>query len=560
MFNRLKDFIINSKAPTKALLNSQDFNRYSEKGTTINLLTSLNSEFNTTLELTNNLTFKPGTYAKIKEKTFELLTPHWRTKKGANTIHKLFRIDQHLIGQFNNKLNTVDAKLRRLRKQGLKLSDDEGTVIKKRLTTVLKNLKNCPDNVSYDISRTPLIWSNKTKWKSEYIGREDFESYHFDDTYTDLFLNIKVEINDIIISYYNGTGSDERIVFTEEFGDIDFHMTMSFEEILGDNNRTGRDTRWAIHSEVKSINPGVMHPFINNGWDSYSSGNTCLGNWDEVFKTMRNFDLTQLAAYLRSWASTYSLYYTSPLNNHARSYIGKPIDGNADSAAYRVVTADACQNACSVILDSADSSNLDELKEAFAAEHCLSCIGYVKDCSSLSYFVQGPNLTIRDIINQITWQDIRDQDEFEDVRMSEASYETLHQFLNEFTKNNGENLETRRFAAMTGIEGRGAWSVWRNLELIINRLVDGKYFTNDSNDIFNQGITLYYHLFLIALIIKLAHHYQFITELPSDDVLSMVDNEDFDSSLWMKSRCIKQLVKTHYISRGNTLPTEIYQL
>ena len=37
-----------------------------------------------------------------------------------------------------------------------------------------------------------------------------------------MYLNVKVSIKDIVITYTNGDEQTNQILFTEEFGDIDF--------------------------------------------------------------------------------------------------------------------------------------------------------------------------------------------------------------------------------------------------------------------------------------------------------------------------------------------------
>ena len=68
-------------------------------------LDSFNERYNTELVATKGARWQPGTYDKIKNYVPTVMYPHWKTRRGANSIAKLLQRNQWNYSNFKKCLN-----------------------------------------------------------------------------------------------------------------------------------------------------------------------------------------------------------------------------------------------------------------------------------------------------------------------------------------------------------------------------------------------------------------------------------------------------------------------
>ena len=133
MIEKYLEYLFLNKAEEN-LLEEHNFSMYSEKTKVLERLQQLNDAYQLDIGLTEDLRFMPGTYQKIKDKVIDLFAPHWKTKKGANKIHKLFAYETYQINNFSQKTRDLDSTLSLLRLQGMTKSSDDQKTIKDLVT------------------------------------------------------------------------------------------------------------------------------------------------------------------------------------------------------------------------------------------------------------------------------------------------------------------------------------------------------------------------------------------------------------------------------------------
>ena len=69
-----------------------EYEKLSASSEYFRLLNDFNEKYDIDLDYTPKARWKPGTYDKIKNKMRDIEYPHWRNKRGANNLRKLFEI------------------------------------------------------------------------------------------------------------------------------------------------------------------------------------------------------------------------------------------------------------------------------------------------------------------------------------------------------------------------------------------------------------------------------------------------------------------------------------
>ena len=352
---------------------------FSLKGKVIERLRAFCEFFNITLELNNNMTFKRGSYAKIKETYINARYPHWFTKKGTNKIWKIFRPPENHGYKFEQDMINIDASLSNLRRDGHTLDSDDDSTIKEKFQVFLNNISqtNHPD-IEYDISDKPLVYSRRSKWVSESIGNSDAYIQHKQRLAYDiptitlpLFCNIKVKLPDTNIVFHESDGgSDVTVYKTIDWGDLVVYMTFPIQTVLEHDN--GSREKICIHTDLFPNYPGTMHPFVSREWGGYAHGNTCFGSFP-IERLILEGKLMEALTHMQSWANSYDVHRTSPINNARRTYYSLNSSNGALSN-----DSDCCDTAFQYYKnETVDAEVVIPIVEAHLAQFCDDCI-----CSS----------------------------------------------------------------------------------------------------------------------------------------------------------------------------------
>ena len=119
-------------------------------------LEDFNSRYDTALVATKTARWQPGTYDKIKANIDSIIYPHWKKRRGANSINKLLERNNWRYQNFQDELKTLDNKLYRYRKEGIELyTDDDLKKAKSLLYELLDKFTTEYDDVQISIEPVP---------------------------------------------------------------------------------------------------------------------------------------------------------------------------------------------------------------------------------------------------------------------------------------------------------------------------------------------------------------------------------------------------------------------
>ena len=119
-------------------------------------LAHFNELYEMDLVATRSARWQPGTYNKVKASVSNVLYPHWKKRRGANSIHKLLETNNWRYQNFKDELDKLDHMLYRYRKDGTELyTDDDLDEAKGLLYELLNSFTTEHNNVKIDVSPIP---------------------------------------------------------------------------------------------------------------------------------------------------------------------------------------------------------------------------------------------------------------------------------------------------------------------------------------------------------------------------------------------------------------------
>tara|TARA_B110000467_G_C18315358_1_gene481095 strand:+ start:296 stop:2116 length:1821 start_codon:yes stop_codon:yes gene_type:complete len=306
-----------------------DYKKYSLRGKLIERLEAFCSFFDVKLELNNNMTFKRGSYEAIKDAFIKSRYPHWFSKQGSNKIWKIFQNRENNGYKFERDMIDINNDLQQLRRDKCTLNGEDGEGIAKTFKDFLDNISqtNHPD-IEYEISSKPLIWTRRSQWASNNIGTinaytNQVQRFQHDapNITLPLFCNIKVKLSDTNIAFHSTSDTDSVTYKTIDWGDLVIYMTFPIQRILDNANNMYGSFREVIciHTDLFPNYPGTRHPFVSREWGGYAHGNTCFGSFP-IEELILQGKLMESLIHMRTWASSYDVHRTSPINNARTTY------------------------------------------------------------------------------------------------------------------------------------------------------------------------------------------------------------------------------------------------
>ena len=108
------------------------------------------------LVATRTARWQPGTYNKIKDSINNVLYPHWKKRRGANSFAKLLERNNWSYSNFREELQRLDNMLWRYRKDGTELyTDNDLNAAKELLYELLNKFTTEYNDVKIEISPIP---------------------------------------------------------------------------------------------------------------------------------------------------------------------------------------------------------------------------------------------------------------------------------------------------------------------------------------------------------------------------------------------------------------------
>ena len=417
-------FEFNEKTETSELpelsLNHLDYKELSGYAEFAEKLANFNERYDMDLVATKSSRWQPGTYDKIKASVDNILYPHWKKRRGANSIHKLLERNQWNYNNFSDNLEKLDSMLYSYRKEGIELfNDDDLDKSKELLNEVLQKFLEEYNNVEVSISPVPYFGRRLRGYhNSDYagtyggcvprlypiinqdnkvIGSYNREMYNdLDDYYQQLttsskepnprrwFVNISVLLKDVVI---NLTNSNMNVEYAKlPYGDIVVTFTIDFVTLLTNYRRITKKQHTVKTEFIGTVAQGyplyqgTQHPFIYRGrsttnplnyYNSYSNGNICLGELtNDIFNALLSGNIELLKSHLYIWANSFSAGTTSPLNGLNQLSFG--VREEWDDITRALISGS--NETCTKYIKSCDNH---ESKIAFTEKFCAGCA--VKD-------------------------------------------------------------------------------------------------------------------------------------------------------------------------------------
>ena len=409
------DFTAKPEAPDLDL-NHLDYQRLSGFAEFSEKLATFNDRYDMDLVATKSARWQPGTYNKIKDNINNVLYPHWKKRRGANSIHKLLERNNWLYQNFQDSLDKLDNMLWRYRKDGTELySDDDLSKAKELLYQLLDKFTTEYNNVKIEISPIPHAGRTLRGYNGAYddvasarVGRlyptinenneitgvwntNMYESIdhannikydHFGETNPGKwFVNIRVLLDDVKI---NVTNSDMSKQYAElPYGKLILCFTTDLVTLITNHRRIAQGQHLVKTEFVGTtahkfpyIN-GIEHPFVYSDstrgyrdmvsyFNTYGNGNMCLGELgNDIFGAIFQGDITLLKMYLNIWANSFSVGVTSPLNTLNKVTFGVRKEWDANVRAH----ISGGNAACHKYMKNATADD----KSSFIDKFCTEC-------------------------------------------------------------------------------------------------------------------------------------------------------------------------------------------
>ena len=328
-------------------------------------LASFNERYDMDLVATRTARWQPGTYNKIKDNINNILYPHWKKRRGANSIHKLLERNNWRYQNFQDSLDKLDTMLYRYRKDGTELYTDEDLdEAKALLYELLNNFTTEHDNVKIDISPIPHYGRTLRSYVGSYddtntdrVGRlypeinenneitgvwntimyesldhaNDIKYDHFGESNPGKwFINIRILLEDVKINVTNSAMTKQYAELP--YGKLIVCFTTDLVTLVTNHRRINKGQHLVKTEYVGTVAHkfpymyGIEHPFIYtsdryggtnmiNHFNTYGNGNICLGELStDIYGAIFQGNITLLKMYLNIWANSFSVGVTSPLN------------------------------------------------------------------------------------------------------------------------------------------------------------------------------------------------------------------------------------------------------
>ena len=412
-------FDFSKKPATPELnLNHLDYTKLSGFAEFAEKLNSFNEKYEMDLVATKTARWQPGTYNKIKDNVDNILYPHWKQRRGANSIQKLLERNRWNYQNFKDNLDVLDMMLYKFRKNGVELySDDDLEKAKVELHEVLDKFTNQCDDVKVSIEPIPHFgrrlrgygthgYNDDGSFKiprlypiisndNEIIGSYNEQMYDSWEAYQEAvaentkisnpgewFVNIRIAIRDIDISVTNNTMNKEYAKLP--YGDLILSFTVDLITLLINYRRILKKQHViktdfiGIAATKFPIYEAYEHPFVYKRmhygsnmdvlqyFNSYGNGNVCLGDLTtDIYHSLLSGNLELLKSYVNIWAKSFSAGVTSPLNTLATSHFGVPKEW--DEATRAIIPSD--KNTCERQVKEYTS----EQKKTFTEKFCSNC-------------------------------------------------------------------------------------------------------------------------------------------------------------------------------------------
>jgi hypothetical protein len=341
--------------------------------------------------ITNTLRWKPNSKKTVKARYDELITNNGlRNPLGAKSMARLLQTNYNrwMSSNMITKITDIESKIDRMRYDGLTLDCDEDVA-----NEVLLEHANILEEAPYNFHVAPQgLLMRELNDSMNYLSPRRNKP----------FLVFPVCLNNINIRMIVG---DDEVIGEIPYGDlimlfeVDLYWwlnAMLTQRARGHNIREMMYRRAAGRSNYNKIFhftamaprvKGNLHPYVQRNHDSYQAGNTCLGHLQTpIYNSLINGNWELFHSILTTWASTYHMADTGPLNTISLATVGINKYWPEAQKERLQVNFDHCLNIF--------RANYVENPQLMAETHCVDCIK-VDNCRIFDEYIDNTNANQR---------------------------------------------------------------------------------------------------------------------------------------------------------------------
>ena len=349
------------------------------------LIDQFNSRYDVNIAITKNLSWKRGSYDKVRAMLSTLIDGYKQRPKNMNHIFELRANNSWKRNSVESSLKEIQQLVWQCRYDGVKL--DKETAItyfndqKSRLDIDIDSIKRLDSESNVEI----------------YVIPSEDNPICGDKLYID------ISVNDIMMRVYRDGEFGEEVMATFPMGNVKMKISYNIFQYL---NKTSNASMEVCIDPKENIR---AHPYIKQttrSIDVYDHWrNYCMGDFDtSIRKSVRSSDLGAIILLCREWVSNYKMGYTNPLNRPDKWFFGQPETLPKEYALAHANSIAQCSNSIvgDVCLDNLlEIEGFDDLRGRFSSNTRSHVLKRLKDTIHKSQYVDTyENIKLTTIFNK----------------------------------------------------------------------------------------------------------------------------------------------------------------
>jgi hypothetical protein len=273
------------------------------------LIDEFNSNYDTDIGITKALSWKRGSYDKVRTVVSNTADGFNKRPKDMNHLFDLRTNNSWKINSIKTRVSEIQRKVWNCKYSGIRMNKDDA----------IKYFQSKKDRLNFNKDSIKALDKNSNI--EICIIRENNPE---NATLQNDTLEIKVFLDDITIRVYRDGEFGEEVLANFPMGDVILNITYNMFSFINGTSHPRIKAFLITNENVRS------HPYLKmtqrNVHDGYGSG-YCMGDFDtNISKSIKDLDLSAVVLLCREWLSNYKLGYTNPLNRPDKWFFGYPED------------------------------------------------------------------------------------------------------------------------------------------------------------------------------------------------------------------------------------------
>ena len=272
------------------------------------LIDEFNSRYSTDIGITKALSWKRGSYDKVRSLVSRLADGFDKRPKDMNHLFDLRLNNAWKLNSIKSAISAIQQRVWQCRYNGIKMDKEQAINYFESKKEKLNFNENIIKALDKDSNIEISILQNATT----------------NDSIKDDTLEIKVWLNNINMKVYRNGEFGEEVLAEFPMGNVMIKFTYNVFSFINNTSSARIMAMIIANDNVRS------HPFLKETHrgtvDRYGTG-YCMGDFDSnIHKAIKDIDLGAIVLLCREWLSNYKLGYTNPLNRPDKWFFGYPED------------------------------------------------------------------------------------------------------------------------------------------------------------------------------------------------------------------------------------------